>query len=152
MTLDELVASRKINNDQKAQILKKPALQASLTQLEEQVAQYTKFDQDYKSRAQAEKAEMEKTFNERASKQLDEEIAAVKAEAHATAVKEQEQSLLIISQFLRLAAVRRGEEEHAELEENKALEGLRSCLCWDRHCRLCYAQSHSRFRGYNQIG
>jgi hypothetical protein len=119
-----LVASRKINNDQKAQILKKPSLQASLAQLEEQIAQYKKFDQEYKARSQAEKAEFEKTFTDRASKELEEAVAAAKAEAQATAIKEQEESLLLVSQFLRLAAIRRGEEENAELEENKALEGL----------------------------
>lgn len=119
-----MVASRKINNDQKAQILKKPALQASLTQLEEQIAQYTKFDQEYKTKAQSDKAALEKTFAERASKELEEAVASVKSEARETAVKDQQQSLLIVSQFLRLAAVRRGEEEHADSDENQALESL----------------------------
>ena len=36
VSLDDLVASRKINNDQKAQALKKPVLQVQLAQLEEQ--------------------------------------------------------------------------------------------------------------------
>ena len=45
-------------------------------------------------------------------------------QALAAAAKEQEESLLLVSQFLRLAAIRRGEEENAELEESKALEGL----------------------------
>ena len=39
-SLDELVASRKINNDQKAQALKKPGLQASLAQYDQQIVQY----------------------------------------------------------------------------------------------------------------
>ncbi|KAN0110294.1 hypothetical protein V8E51_006681 [Hyaloscypha variabilis] len=123
-TLDELVAARKINADQKAQILKKPQLQASLTQLEEQIAQYKKFDQEYKARSQSEKAEFEKTFTDKASKELEEAVAATKAEAETNALKEQKDNLLLLSQFLKLAAIRRGEDEAAELEESKALEGL----------------------------
>jgi ribosomal protein L16 Arg81 hydroxylase len=120
-----LVAARKINSDQKAQILNKPKLQASLAQLEEQINQYKKFDQDYKARMQAEKAEYEKTFNEKASKELEEAVTAAKAEAVAEALKEQHNNLLLISQFLRLAAIRRGDEEaDATLDENKALEGV----------------------------
>lgn len=119
-----MVAERKINADQKAQILKKPALLASLAQLEEQIAQYKKFDQEYKTRSQAEKADFEKTLTERASKELEDAVVAAKTEAVTTARKEQESSLLLLSQFLRLAAIRRGEDEDPELEENKALEGL----------------------------
>ncbi|PMD56448.1 uncharacterized protein K444DRAFT_645155 [Hyaloscypha bicolor E] len=123
-TLDELVVARKINADQKAQILKKPQLQASLTQLEEQIAQYKKFDQEYKARSQTEKAEFEKTFTDKASKELEEAVAAAKSEAETNALKEQKNNLLLLSQFLKLAAIRRGEDEAAELEESKALEGL----------------------------
>jgi D-Tyr-tRNAtyr deacylase len=120
-----LVAARKINADQKAQILNKPKLQASLAQLEEQINQYKKFDQEYKARMQAEKAEFEKSFNEKASKELEDAVTAEKAEAVAEALKEQHNNLLLISQFLRLAAIRRGDEEaDATLDENKALEGV----------------------------
>jgi D-Tyr-tRNAtyr deacylase len=119
-----LVAARKINADQKAQILKKPSLQASLVQLEEQVSQYKKIDQEYKVVLQAEKAEFEKTFTERASKELEEAVANAKAEAQGAAKKEQQENLLVLSQFLKLAAIRRGEDETAEREESKALEGL----------------------------
>ncbi|KUJ11011.1 uncharacterized protein LY89DRAFT_625380, partial [Mollisia scopiformis] len=123
-SLDELVSTKLINADQKAQILKKPALQASLTQLEEQIAQYKKFDQEYKAASQAEKAEFEKTLTERANKELEEAVSAAKVEAEATAAKDQQDNLLLLSQFLKLAAIRRSEEEVAELEESKALEGL----------------------------
>lgn len=123
-SLDELVASRKINADQKAQLLKKPALQASLTQLEEQIAQYKKFDQEYKIKLQTEKAELEKNYTERASKELEEAVSSAKSEVSASAVKEQQDNLLLLSQFLKLAAIRRGEDETAEREESKALEGL----------------------------
>ncbi|KAG4425506.1 hypothetical protein IFR04_001425 [Cadophora malorum] len=123
-SLDDLVAARKINADQKAQLLKKPALQASLTQLEEQIAQYKKFDQDYKVKLQSEKAEFEKTHTERSSKELEEAVGSAKSQAAAAAVKQQQDDLLLLSQFLKLAAIRRGEDEAAELEESKALEGL----------------------------
>lgn len=123
-TLDELVASRKINADQKAQILKKPALQASLVQIEEQVSQYMKFDHDFKTRYQEEKAIFEKNLKEQASRELLDAIATTKAEAQETAAKELEESLLLLSKFLKLAAIRRAEEEVAELNESKALEGL----------------------------
>jgi hypothetical protein len=136
-----LVTARKINPDQKAQILKKPSLQASLAQLEEQIAQYKKFDQEYKAQSQAEKAEFEKTITERMSKELEEKtkaleektrelekrIAEEKANAVALALKDQQNALLLLSQFLRLAAIRRGDEDaDAELDENKALEGVLS--------------------------
>jgi len=118
------VASRKINADQKAQILKKPSLQASLAQLEEQIAQYKKFDQEYKARAQAEKAAVEKELTEKSTKELEETVATVKAEAAAAAAKEQHESLLVVSQFLRLAAARRAEDVDQALDENQALEGV----------------------------
>jgi hypothetical protein len=74
---------------------------------------------------QAEKAEYEKIFNDKANKELEYSVAAAKAEAAATALKEQHDGLLLISQFLRLAAIRRGDEEaDAALDENKALEGV----------------------------
>lgn len=124
MTLDELVAARKINADQKAQILKKPALQASLVQLEEQIAQYEKFEQEYKVRSQAEKADFERTFKEQATKDLEDAVSAAKAEAAATALKDQESNLLVLSQFLRLAAARRADDPESVVEENVALEGV----------------------------
>jgi hypothetical protein len=124
MSLDALVAARKINADQKAQILKKPSLQASLAQLEEQITQYKKFDQEYKTRSQAEKAEFEKVHTERSEKQLAEAVAAAKAEAAAAAIEEQQSNLLLLSQFLRLAAARRAEEADSTLDENQALEGV----------------------------
>ncbi|KAH7354889.1 hypothetical protein BKA65DRAFT_424707 [Rhexocercosporidium sp. MPI-PUGE-AT-0058] len=123
-SLDDLVSARKINADQKAQLLKKPALLASLAQLEEQIAQYKKFDQEYKAKLQTEKAEFEKIHTERSSKELEEAVGSAKSQAATAAVKQQQDDLLLLSQFLKLAAIRRGEDEAAELEESKALEGL----------------------------
>jgi hypothetical protein len=124
LSLDDLVSARKINADQKTQILKKPQLQASLAQLEEQIAQYKKFDQEYKARLQAEKAELEKTHIEQAAKKLESAVSAAKAEAEASYAKELQSNLLLVSQFLRLAAARRSEEADAALDENMALEGV----------------------------
>lgn len=123
-TLDELVTARKINADQKAQVLKKPALQASLVQLEEQVAQYIKLDAEIKIKYQKEKEALEEKLKEIARKELEESLALAKTEAQETAAKHLEESLLLLSQFLKLAAIRRAEEEASELEESKALEGL----------------------------
>jgi hypothetical protein len=39
-------------------------------------------------------------------------------------VKEQQSNLLLLSQFLRLAAARRAEEADSTLDENQALEGV----------------------------
>lgn len=122
--MDELVAARKINADQKAQILKKPSLQASLSQLEEQISQYKKFDQEYKARSQAEKSEFEKTFTQKAEKDLNDALASAKAEAVAEKTKEQYSNMLLLSQFLRLAAAKRAEEPESEVDANQALEGV----------------------------
>src|SRR2546430_13094 len=65
VTLDELVISRKINSDQKAQALNKPVLRWKLSLLEEQVVQCKKIDQDYRSRFANEKAELERQFAEK---------------------------------------------------------------------------------------
>lgn len=124
-SLDELVAAKKINADQKAQILKKPALQATLLQYEEQIAQYKKFDQEYKARAQVEKAEVERTLTKQLVKEKEDAVAATKAEAEATIEKEKRENLLLVSRFLRLAAQRRADETaDPNVDENMALEAL----------------------------
>lgn len=96
-----------------------------MVQYEEQIAQYKKFDQEYKAKAQVEKAEFEKVLNERSAKELEEAVAKAKAEAAALTTQNQQKDLLLISQFLRLAAIRRADEEaDANQDENKALEGV----------------------------
>ncbi|KAI8288972.1 hypothetical protein K4K60_009878 [Colletotrichum sp. SAR11_57] len=122
-TLDELVASRVINADQKAQYLKKPALQAQAQQYEEQLAQYKKIDQEYRTRAANEKAELEKAFAEKLEKEKAEAEAEVKAKLEGDSSQSIHSKLLILSQFLRLAAARRSEEADATIDENAALEG-----------------------------
>lgn len=107
--------------------MKKPQLKASLAQLEEQIAQYKKFDQEYKATLAAEKAALKKSSEEHLAKELEEAVATAKTNAVSEAKGEQRAALLLVSQFLRLAAVRRGDEEaDATLDENMALEGLLS--------------------------
>ncbi len=123
-SLDELVALKIINADQKAQHLKKPGLQSQLTQLEEQLAQYKKIDQEYRARAATEKAELEKALVDKYNKEKADAVKEVTDKAEADHKKAQSDDLLVLSQFLRLAAARRAEEANAELDENLALEGV----------------------------
>ena len=117
-SLDELLSSRKINQDQKAQAQKKPSLQASLAQLEEQIAQYKQFDDDYQKRIAAEKASLETSHKGEIEKVKE----AAMVEAYAENEKEIKDKLLILSKFLRAAAAKRqaGDETSAE---NRAFEG-----------------------------
>ncbi|KAK2598103.1 hypothetical protein QQS21_005734 [Conoideocrella luteorostrata] len=115
-SLDELVASRVINTDQKAQIEKKPALQAQLAQTEEQLAQYQKIHEQYRSRAAAEKSEWEKSLEKVKGDAID--------EAKAEFQKSMKDNLLTLSQFLRLAAYRREEANDPESDESQAIEGV----------------------------
>lgn len=124
MSLDQLVTAKKINADQKAQILKKPALKASLQQFEEQIAQYKKFDDEHKART---KAEVERVKNELTSKykgDVEEKVSSAKQQAQDDMQGTVKDELLALSKFLRLAASRRQEEHDASLDENQALEGL----------------------------
>ncbi|KAI4261916.1 MAG: hypothetical protein L6R42_002897 [Xanthoria sp. 1 TBL-2021] len=117
-TLDQLLAARKINPDQKAQAQKKPSLQASLAQLEEQVAQYKQFDEDYQKRLATEKVALETSHKDELEKVKEAAIAEAKAES----AKEAKDNLLVLSKFLRAAAAKRqGGDETSP--ENRAFEG-----------------------------
>jgi len=115
-TLDELVSEKIINADQKAQIEKKPELRAQLQQQEEQLNQYIKIDEHYRSQATADKAEWEKT--------LEKAKSDAAAEVEASFRASQRKDLLLLSQFLRLAAYRREEGGDAESDESQAIEGI----------------------------
>ena len=118
LSLDELLSSRKINTDQKAQAQKKPSLQASLTQFEEQLAQYKQFDEEYQKRIAAEKSALETSHRN----ELEKVQNAAVSEAQAEGKKESKDSLLILSKFLRAAAAKRqGGDETSP--ENRAFEG-----------------------------
>lgn len=123
-TLDELVAAKIINTDQKQQAVKKPQLEAQLAQLEEQLAQYKKVDDEYRTRGAADKAKLEKELTERLEKEKADALVAATEKAAAEIKQIQHESLLVLSQFLRLAAARRSEDADAGLDENMALEGV----------------------------
>ncbi|KAL8670339.1 MAG: hypothetical protein Q9168_005113 [Polycauliona sp. 1 TL-2023] len=117
-TLDELLAARKINPDQKAQAQKKPSLQASLAQLEEQVAQYKQFDEDAQKRIATEKSALETSHKD----ELEKVKGAAIAEAKAESAKDAKDNLLVLSKFLRAAAAKRQGGDEAS-PENRAFEG-----------------------------
>jgi hypothetical protein len=119
VSLDDLVAQRKLNQDQKAQALKKPQLQAQLVTLEEQVQQYKKFDAENQAQIQKLKEELTSTH----SQELEKIKQETQAQAVAQAEAELKKKLLIFSQFLQAAAAKRIAEEDPELDENKAFEG-----------------------------
>lgn len=118
VSLDELLSSRKINVDQKAQAQKKPSLQASLAQFDEQLAQYKQFDEDYQKRIAAEKSALESCHKDELEQVRDAAVSETQAESQ----KESKDNLLILSKFLRAAAAKRqgGDETSSE---NRAFEG-----------------------------
>ncbi|RCI14468.1 hypothetical protein L249_6102 [Ophiocordyceps polyrhachis-furcata BCC 54312] len=115
-SLDDLVASKVINTDQKAQILKKPALQEQLAQTEEKLAQFRQLNDHYRLRAKMDKAEWEKSLE----KAKDEAMA----ETRQNFDKSLRDHLLVLSQFLRLAAYRREEAKDLNSDESQAIEGV----------------------------
>ena len=118
VTLDDLVAAKKLNQDQKAQVLKKPALQAQLKQYEEQVIQFRKVEKDLGDRFAAEKAHLRELHQAELAATREE----VTAEANKTLSKKLDEDLLVLSQFLHAAAAKRQTAE-AESEEGRAFEG-----------------------------
>ncbi|CAH0041433.1 unnamed protein product [Clonostachys solani] len=115
-SLEELVDAKIINTDQKAQVLKKPALQTQLTQLEEQLSQILKIDEQYRTKAAADKTV--------ADQSLEKAKADAVAEAKESFDKTLRGNLLLLSQFLRLAAYRREEATDPESDESQAIEGV----------------------------
>jgi len=118
VSLDDLVAAKKLNADQKAQILKKPGLQGQLALLEDQLNQFRAFAQDLEDRHNKEKASLVEAHEA--------EIATIKEEAAKHAEKAQskslEEGLRVISHFLHAAASKR-QSEDADSEEGRAFEG-----------------------------
>lgn len=118
VSLDDLVSTRKINNDQKAQAQKKPALQAQLAQLEEQITQYKKFDQEYQHKIAQEKELLQQSH----SGELEKLRGVLKDEAILEQKKAFREKFLTLSRFLRAAAARRQlEDDDSDL--TKAFEG-----------------------------
>jgi molybdopterin converting factor small subunit len=122
MTLDQLVSSRKINSDQKAQALKKPHLEVQRAQLEEQIATYKKIETEFHERAGKEQEEL-KAAHEKALAELRSQIKPQEEPVAAASEGETlKASLLSLSRFLRAAAARRMIEDD-ESEETRAFEG-----------------------------
>ncbi|KAJ5216808.1 hypothetical protein N7468_009816 [Penicillium chermesinum] len=117
-SLDDLVGEKVINPDQKAQALKKPALQATIAQLEEQVRHFKDFAAQYEEKLASQKAALEKKHQE--------ELEAVRANAIADATETSSrvlrEQLLSVSKFLYAAANLRRDRESAGGAES--LEGL----------------------------
>lgn len=107
-----------INVDQKVQAQKKPSLQASLAHQEEQIAQYKQFDEDYQKRIIVEKSALEALH----AGELERVKVVTTAEAVEEGKKRSNESLLVLSKFLRAAAAKRqnGDEYSSE---NRAFEG-----------------------------
>ncbi|KAB2579599.1 hypothetical protein BFW01_g4825 [Lasiodiplodia theobromae] len=118
VSLDDLVASKKINNDQKAQALKKPSLEAEREQLGEQLTNFKKVQEELAAKLARQKESLEATH----AKELKELEDKIRAEEKAEADKIVKQRLLIFSQFLRSAAARRQQGDE-ETELSKAFEG-----------------------------
>ncbi|OJD29082.1 uncharacterized protein BKCO1_940006 [Diplodia corticola] len=118
VSLDDLVASKKINTDQKAQALKKPSLEAEREQLNEQLINFKKVQEELAARLTRQKEAVEAAH----AKELKELEDKIRAEEKAEADKTVKQRLLIFSQFLRSAAARRQQGDE-ETELSKAFEG-----------------------------
>ncbi|KAF2033528.1 hypothetical protein EK21DRAFT_58425 [Setomelanomma holmii] len=118
VSLDDLVASRKINADQKASAEKKPGLQAQRAQLEEQYSHFQRYGQEQEEKFAREKEILHKSHSS--------ELEALRDTSKAEAVLEQKkllkEKILTLSRFLRAAAARRQlEDDNSEL--TKAFEG-----------------------------
>jgi hypothetical protein len=118
VSLDDLVASRKINADQKAQALKKPQLQAQVASLEAQLTVFREIEEGYEKKSSKEK---EALLAAHAT-----EISRTKKEAKIEAARELKEktrfALLTFSRFLAAAANRRNQGDDTS-EEAKAFEG-----------------------------
>lgn len=119
VSLDTLVAQRKINTDQKAAALKKPQLQAQLAELEERSEHYRKFDSDYQVKFNKQRDDLAAQHQQELEKMKGE----LRSEAMSAASNQLRHKLLLFSQFLRAAAAKRQNEDDAETDESRAFEG-----------------------------
>ena len=120
VSLDDLVASRKINNDQREQALRRPGLQSSRAQFEEQITQYRKVDADYQARISSTRDELTSAH----TKEIEQLKRQLSDEAEEKSKAELRKKLLTFSQFLRAAAAKRAIEEEADSDESRAFEGV----------------------------
>ena len=118
VSIDDLFAQRKINADQKAMADRKPQLKSQLAQLEEQLAQYKKFDQEYQQKIAQEKEILQKSH----SSELEKLRETLQEEAALESKKASREKFLTLSRFLRAAAARRQLEDD-DSDITKAFEG-----------------------------
>lgn len=123
-SIDQLIAAKIINADQKRQVDNKPALEAELARYEDQLTQVQKIDDEWRATVASVKAETEKKLTEKYEQEKADAVAEVKSKAEADAKKALEDGFLVLSQFLRLAANRRGEAPDSDEDGDKALEGI----------------------------
>lgn len=127
VSLDDLVKQKKINQDQKAQILKKPQIEAQLKQLEEQKRNFEEFAKELEAKHDKEKASLQETHQAELQKAKDEtQTARDEATQHqsnesTTKVKD---AIRTTCQFLYAVAVARGEEKKVEGPESQAYEAV----------------------------
>ncbi|PGH15485.1 hypothetical protein AJ80_05502 [Polytolypa hystricis UAMH7299] len=118
-SLDDLITEKKINADQKAQILKKPGLQATVAQIEEQLSQFKQYGAYYEAKLASQKAELEKAHRD----ELDATKEKAVAETKEATEKDFGERLLVLSRFLRAAAaMRRSGDETSS--DSRAFEGV----------------------------
>ncbi|KAL2845443.1 hypothetical protein BJY01DRAFT_182387 [Aspergillus pseudoustus] len=123
-SLEDLVAEGKINADQKAQALKKPALQAAITQAEEQISHYKELATVYEQRLAGQKAELEEAHKQEVESLKEKAAAAAAAVEVPEPQKEDfDQQLLSLSKFLFTAANLRRTGD-ASSPESRSFEGV----------------------------
>lgn len=123
-TIEQLLSAKIINADQKRQVDNKPALEAELARYEEQLAHVQKLDDEWRGIVASAKFDTEKHLTEKFEQEKAEAVAEAKAKVEAEAQKSLEDGFLVLSQFLRLAAHRRGEAPESTEDEDMALEGV----------------------------
>lgn len=123
-TIEQLLSAKIINADQKRQVDNKPALEAELARYEEQLAQVQKLDDEWRGVVASTKADTEKHLTEKFEQEKADAVAEVKAKVEAEAQKSLEDGFLVLSQFLRLAAHRRGEAPDSTEDADMAFEGV----------------------------
>ena len=121
-SLDQLVASKLINADQKAQALKKPSLQTELAYLEEALSKTKEMDGQHQE-ALAKEREL---LKHRHAKELEDLQGVTEARVKFECEKAFRLHLLTFSRFLKAAAGRRGEGEEELDSEGKGFEGVLS--------------------------
>lgn len=118
VSIDDLVAVKKLNQDQKGQLLRKPQLQIQLKQLEEQLANYKSFGEEHEERFAREKAKLVDSHKSEVEQAKHDALE----EARITYEQKKEEDLLVLTQFLHAAASKR-QTEAANTEEGRAFEG-----------------------------